>query len=400
MRNTAMFQLNIATFVIFVSGCLLLLIFHQTVKPETANTISHTDDSQKDLTVSDFVTSTENSTNKLPLKLILLWNAMSPELSDNPFVTFNCPVKTCLFTADMSLIHLSDVVLLRIDVLEDMPLNRLPHQRFVFLHIESPISTKLSIMDNPRFRYNYFNWTMTYRRDSDIFLRDYYGSVMPHNSMKGNNIFERTKIQNESIGKEVMDNDTDLAAIIRGKKKMVAWFVSHCSTLIRREEYARQLGQYVPVDIFGNCTKECPTDCDEMLRKDYKFYLAFENSWCPDYVTEKFIRPLFYHAVPIVLGGADYSHFAPPHSYINARDFGSPKELADYLILLNNTETLYTSYFDWKKDYEIVRTDMSGWCDLCQLAHNDSLPVKVYPDIKQWWMLDDAACEYNSTKYF
>ncbi|KZS17598.1 Glycoprotein 3-alpha-L-fucosyltransferase A [Daphnia magna] len=404
MRKTAVFQLNIATFVIFVSGCLLMLIFRQTVKPETADTISHGDDSQKALTehmsVNDILTSTKNSTNKPPLKLILLWNAMSPELSDNPFITFNCPITTCLFTADMSLIHLSDVVLLRIDVLEDMPLNRLPHQRFVFLHIESPISTKLSIMDNPRFRYNYFNWTMTYRRDSDIFLRDYYGSVLPHDSMKGNDTSQRKKFEKELIGKEVMDNDTDLAAIIRGKNKMVAWFVSHCSTLIRREEYARQLGQYVPVDIFGNCTKECPTDCYQMLRTDYKFYLAFENSWCPDYVTEKFIRPLFYHAVPIVLGGADYSHFAPPHSYINVRDFGSPKELADYLILLNNTETLYASYFDWKKDYEVVRTDMSGWCDLCQLAHNDSLPVKVYPDIKQWWMLGEAACEYNSTKHF
>jgi hypothetical protein len=191
-----------------------------------------------------------------------------------------------------------------------------------------------------------------------------------------------------------------MAALIQSKSKMVTWFVSHCSTSIRREEYARQLGQYVPVDIFGNCSRECPYNCYEMLRSEYKFYLAFENSWCPDYVTEKFIRPLFHDAVPIVLGGADYSHFAPPHSYINARDFGSPKELADYLILLNNTDSLYASYFDWKKEFEVVKTDMSGWCDLCQLAHNDSLPPKVYPDIKRWWMLGQAECENNSTKYF
>ena len=181
---------------------------------------------------------------------------------------------------------------------------------------------------------------------------------------------------------------------------MVTWFVSHCSTEIRREEYARQLGQYVPVDIFGNCSRECPYDCYEMLRAEYKFYLAFENSWCPDYVTEKFIRPLFHDAVPIVLGGADYSHFGPPHSYINARDFASPKALADHLILLNNSDTLYASYFDWKKDFRVVKTDMTGWCDLCQLAHNDSLPTKVYPDIKRWWMLDESECEINSTKYF
>ena len=199
---------------------------------------------------------------------------------------------------------------------------------------------------------------------------------------------------------ESAERDKEMAAHIKGKTKMVAWFVSHCSTEIRREEYARQLGQHVPVDIFGNCSNECPYDCYEMLRTEYKFYLAFENSWCPDYVTEKFTRPLIHDAVPIVLGGADYSHFAPPGSYINARDFKSPKELADYLILLNNTETLYASYFDWKKDFRVMKSDMSGWCDLCQLAHNESLPIKVYPDIKRWWMLDEAGCEYNSTKYF
>ncbi len=31
---------------------------------------------------------------------------------------------------------------------------------------------------------------------------------------------------------------------------------------------------------------------------------------------EKFCRALVYDAVPIVLGGADYSCLAPPHSYI------------------------------------------------------------------------------------
>jgi alpha-1,3-fucosyltransferase len=45
-------------------------------------------------------------------------------------------------------------------------------------------------------------------------------------------------------------------------------------------------------------------------------------------VKEKFYRPLKYDRVPIVLGGANYNRFAPPHSYINAKDFKSPKELA------------------------------------------------------------------------
>lgn len=85
-----------------------------------------------------------------------------------------------------------------------------------------------------------------------------------------------------------------------------------------------------------------------MLKKDYKFFLAFENSFCPDYVTEKLFKPLHYDTVPIVMG-ASYSSFAPPNSFIDVRDFQSPKQLADYLLLLDNSEDVYERYFDWKR---------------------------------------------------
>jgi hypothetical protein len=52
------------------------------------------------------------------------------------------------------------------------------------------------------------------------------------------------------------------------------------------------LQKYIPVDIYGKCgTQKCPrsteTECYEMLNRDYKFYLAFENANCKDYLTEK-----------------------------------------------------------------------------------------------------------------
>ena len=39
------------------------------------------------------------------------------------------------------------------------------------------------------------------------------------------------------------------------------------------------------------------------------------------------------------MGGADYTRVAPRKSFIDIRDFSSPKELADYLMFLGGNET-------------------------------------------------------------
>ena len=63
-------------------------------------------------------------------------------------------------------------------------------------------------------------------------------------------------------------------------------------------QYARELSLYIKVDIYGRCenltcAQEYPDKCFKMLREKYKFYLAFENSNCQFYITEK----LFFNAL-------------------------------------------------------------------------------------------------------
>ena len=129
--------------------------------------------------------------------------------------------------------------------------------------------------------------------------------------------------------------------------------MSHCETVGQREQLVRSLQKYIPVHIYGECgDRKCPDDdhCHEYLSDNYKFYLAFENSLCIDYVTEKLTLSLRHDFVPVTYSWINDSHALPPHSYINALDFKSVKHLADYLIQLDENEEEYLKYFEWKKD--------------------------------------------------
>ena len=75
---------------------------------------------------------------------------------------------------------------------------------------------------------------------------------------------------------------------ISKKTKLAFWLVSHCKTDNHRLEYAKELQKYMPIDIYGKCG---PLNCTAgnqgfaNLAPAYKFYLAFENSNCFEYIT-------------------------------------------------------------------------------------------------------------------
>ena len=84
--------------------------------------------------------------------------------------------------------------------------------------------------------------------------------------------------------------------------------------------------------------------------------------------------------IPVVLNGVNMSTIAPPHSYINARDFPSAKLLADYIRRVDSDPKLFASYF-WWRDHYTFDTDCqrgSGLCQLCDLLHStDRMPRTV-----------------------
>ena len=232
----------------------------------------------------------------------------------------HCPVGNCRGKMDHTYLHKADAVIFHLFHSEwpqdDLSEIRYPSQHYVAWINEyatySWIFKRLSQLPS-----DYFNISMTYRIDSHIPL-SYISTIKLENWKKTdlpttlNRIFRRLQLY--------------------PKKKLVAWFVSHCNTTSNRESYVRELQKYIPVDIYGSFgSLQCGSKFNrnehwyKMLEKDYKLYLSFENSICKDYITEKFSKILQYDIIPITLVGVNYSKVAPPHSYINAQDFKSPK---------------------------------------------------------------------------
>ncbi|XP_078362526.1 3-galactosyl-N-acetylglucosaminide 4-alpha-L-fucosyltransferase FUT3-like [Oculina patagonica] len=305
-------------------------------------------------------------------------DAMSYKFTDWDGTT--CEESRCRITFDKDLLNISDAVVLHAASfssklqIKEITRNRKPAQRWVVYIKESPGLVPIFARWN-----GVFNWTATYRRDSDIFVP--YGHFAP-----------LTVKQNKS---SVQPSD-EKVNYAQGKDKMVTIGVSnHCGGY--RLEFVRALMKHVDVSLFGRCadqfesnnTFDCPKDlgngCLEELQR-HKFYLAVENSLCVDYITEKYWRnSLERGLVPIVLGGARYSpEQAIPGSFINAADFDSLKDLADYLKYLDKNDTAYNQYFEWKSKYKIVKYQF-WWCQLCKALQDPTKPPKTYHKISEFW---------------
>ena len=90
--------------------------------------------------------------------------------------------------------------------------------------------------------------------------------------------------------------------------------------------------------------------------------------------------------LPIVMGPkrSYYELVAPKNSFIHVDDFGSPKELADYLHLLDSDFRLYNEYFRWKNSGTIIQ-DTRFYCRLCAMLHDTKRTPKHYKDVNNWW---------------
>ena len=187
-----------------------------------------------------------------------------------------------------------------------------------------------------------FNLTMTPLRQSDVMVK--YGYYR-----------KRQTVTDVVIG--------DSFPLSANRNRSIVWISSHCN--LQRDVIVAALIRYVNIDIYGKCARKfkqyqgvnsCARftpGCEAKLRQ-YKFGIAFENSLCQDYVTEKYWDAIHRGSIPIVYGGSTYDdRLVIPGSFIDSRSFKSLQELALYLKHVSENENAYMKYHKWRRDYVI-----------------------------------------------
>ena len=250
-----------------------------------------------------------------------------------------------------------------------LPRERPKGQLWVWLNLEPPKYVKYLGKTN-----GHFNYTASYKTNSDIFLP--YGYFIEKPNFTFHNKYLKPFDQ---------------------RNHSVCWIVSNWKSTFRNSYYEK-LKEFINIDVYTGLPrdKNIYNKCEHLSQ--CKFYLSFENSNHSDYITEK----LWYNAyqcgaIPIVLGTvkSDYlKQNIPSDSIIHVDDFSSPEELANYIRRVENNMTLYESYFNWRKGRDIYFEDSFGtyYCRVVDYIrkyqpkpHKDNLTADWFIENYPWW---------------
>jgi hypothetical protein len=263
----------------------------------------------------------------------------------------DCPGECELLIGDQYLPE-ADAVVFNIPTLEHTFVLRKPRgQIWIAFSAESDVNYPR--LRDPEYMAG-FDYTMTYRRDSDIPF-GYFGTWLP-----------------PLLLQPASPKDATAPA---------AYFASSRYNQSKRHNYVQALMEQMDVHSYGRVLRNRQLDRDEgRLTKRatiarYRFTLAFENSITEDYVTEKLYDPLIAGSVPVYLGAPNVEEFVPgDHCYINVTDYDGPEHLARYLQWLDDHPEKYDEYLAWKQKelrpnfLEMMQSQSpSPTCRLCAL---------------------------------
>ena len=292
------------------------------------------------------------------LPFILWWNFdffphVAPK-DENKVLEIECSGngKKCLVTQNRDLINLIKDRYLSIMFYgtdfhpEDIPLPKKSNHLWSLINEESPQNNYM-LCHNATSKV--FNISASYKRTSDFPLStQHFPSLDYLLNRRPVDIVEKNKFRKEGLAP-------------------ILYLQSHCGVSSDRDRYIQKLMNYIDIDSYGSClnnkhfenitlgkTSEMHNEELYSIISKYKFHIAFENSICDDYITEKLTRPLHLGCVPIYRGSPSVRDFCPDKtSVILADDFETPEKLAKYLNYLDNNDEAYLKHLNFKTKSEI-----------------------------------------------
>ncbi|XP_052080728.1 glycoprotein 3-alpha-L-fucosyltransferase A-like [Mytilus californianus] len=304
-------------------------------------------------------------TNASETYFTILFYAIPAWFNPKTVIFHECSYKNCKLITDKKLLSTSEAVIFHHNSFSTLP-DKPRGQIWIFASLESPYHTSKHF--NTEKVKGKFNWTMTYRKDSEAFSPYAFLKKQLHIPVK------------------------KYTSIFMNKTKNIAWVVSNCQTQSKRQAYVKELSKYIDVDIYGRCGKPClfkGEHCKMHLSKTYRFYLSFENSLCKDYLTEKIFR-MYSNSIdfiPIVRGAPNAKDHLPQKTYISTSDFQSPQKLAAFLKIIGSDKTRYISYLKEKHKYLASAYEKSdffaGLCDICYHLNVGTQKPKTI-DLNKW----------------
>ena len=279
-----------------------------------------------------------------------------------------CECKNCIISHNRANLLIADAVIFYVGTRKERmginpPLNtsnRNPNQVWIFTSYEPPehyYNTDYRLLAWQ----NTMNWSSLYRLDSDI--PDPYGYLI-----------------------RSLDIDTrDYESIYNGKKKNALWIVSHCQVASERRQYVLEMIKNgFDVDIFGFCSSDggkIDVGKLQQIIPLYKFFLAFENSLCIDYITEKYFDNYNLSWILVVRGGADYNKLLPMDTFVNTANFKNVSALVHHLTELGNDKIRYVNFLKNKNKYVSIRWPGNRHCEICRRLNNLTQFRQSYDDL-------------------
>ncbi|KII71050.1 Alpha-(1,3)-fucosyltransferase 9 [Thelohanellus kitauei] len=227
------------------------------------------------------------------------------------------------------------------------PLNITTKKIMVVFGYESPFAVRLAL--RLQLSIDYFtHWVFSYYKSSYFYIP--YGFFKKRDS--------RSREQKIRVKK---------------KKKGLVAVISNCNIKNTvRLRYIQSLRKHVPISLYGHCFNHTIMHPErEKIISNHKFFLAFENSHCEDYNTEKYWHAILFGSIPIVMGYNKNLDHLIPGSYLDVFNFTNPKHLAQHLIEVMSNSKKEMSYHQWRKSYvaNVPKFRMNG-CEMLEKIYN------------------------------